>query len=128
MPPMKCEQCGKEFKSEQGLKIHVGRQHGNKPKVKRGRRKTTPTGGVTCDVCGRTFRLPLHLGRHVSVAHGTGGKKKTARRLRRRGRRRMPAGLDVSGLTVDQLLSLKSAVDGRLAQIVQKLRKAKVGI
>jgi hypothetical protein len=40
----------------------------------------------------------------------------------------MPAGLDVSGLTVEQLLSLKTAVDGRLAEIVEKMRKAKVGI
>jgi hypothetical protein len=40
----------------------------------------------------------------------------------------MPARLDVSGLTVDQLLSLKSAVDGRLAEIVEKMRKAKLGV
>jgi len=40
----------------------------------------------------------------------------------------MPASLDVSGLTVEQLLSLKSVVDGRLAEIVGKMRKAKVRI
>jgi len=40
----------------------------------------------------------------------------------------MPASLDVSALTVDQLLSLKAAVDGRLAEIVEKMRKAKIDI
>ena len=125
MPPVKCEQCGKQFGNEQGLKIHVGRQHGSKAKAKHGRKKVAA--GVTCDLCDRTFRLPLHLGRHMSAAHGTGGKK-TARRLRGRGRARMPASLDVSALTVDQLLSLKAAVDGRLAEIVEKMRKAKIDI
>jgi hypothetical protein len=110
------------------LKIHVGRLHSSKPKAKRGRKKSAPAGGITCKICGRSFKLPLHLGRHVSVAHRTGGKKKTARRLRGLGRARMPAGLDVSGLTVEQLLSLKTAVDGRLGQIVQKLHEAKVRI
>ena len=125
MPTMKCEHCGKQFGSEHGLNIHVGRQHGSKAKAKHGRKKAVAR--VTCDVCGRMFRLPLHLGRHMSAAHGTGGKK-TARRAGGRGRTRMPAGLHVSGLTIDQLLSLKSAVDGRLAEIGQKIRQAKVGI
>jgi hypothetical protein len=40
----------------------------------------------------------------------------------------VPAGVDVSALTVDQLLSLKTAVDAKLAQIVQKLHEAKVRI
>lgn len=87
MPTMKCEQCGKQFGSEHGLNIHVGRRHGRKAKAKHGR-------------------------------------KNTARRL---GGRR-PAGLDVSGLTIDQLLSLKGAVDGRLAEIGQMIRQAKVDI
>ena len=131
MPPAKCEQCDREFKNEQGLKIHVGRQHSSKPKVKRGRKKAAPAGGITCKICGRSFKLPLHLGRHVSVAHRTGGKKTTARRVRvsrGSGGARMPAGLDVSGLTVEQLLGLKTAVDARLAEIVGKMRKAKVRI
>jgi hypothetical protein len=128
MTPVKCEQCDREFKNDLALKIHVGRLHSSKPKAKRGRKKAAPAGGITCKICGRSFKLPLHLGRHVSVAHRTGGKRKIARRLRRRGRRRMPAGLDVSGLTVEQLLSLKTAVDGRLGQIVQKLHEAKVRI
>ena len=87
MPTMKCEHCGKQFGSEQGLKIHVGRRHGSKAKAKPGRKKT---------------------------AHRLGG--------------RGPAGLNVSALTIDKLLSLRGAVDGRLAEIVQKIRQAKVGI
>ena len=84
MPTMKCEQCGKQFGSKQGINIHVGRRHGSKAKAKPGR-------------------------------------KKAARQLGGRG----PAGLDISALTIDQLLSLKSTVDGRLAEM---LRQAKVGI
>jgi hypothetical protein len=57
----------------------------------------------------------LEIARRVRGSRGSGGA-------------RMPAGLDVSGLTVEQLLSLKTAVDGRLAEIVEKMRKAKVGI
>lgn len=87
MPTMKCEQCGKQFGSEHGLNIHVGRRHGGKAKAKHGR-------------------------------------KKAARRL---GGRR-PVGLAVLDLTIDQLLSLKGAVDCRLAEIGQKIRQAKVSI
>jgi len=131
MAPVKCEQCDREFKNDLALKIHVGRLHSSKPKAKRGRKKSAPAGGITCKICGRSFKLPLHLGRHMSVAHRTGGKRKIARRVRMSrgsGGARMPAGLDVSGLTVEQLLSLKTAVDARLAEIVGKMRKAKVRI
>jgi hypothetical protein len=41
---------------------------------------------------------------------------------------RADTGVDVTALTVDQLLGLKTAVDTRLAEIVEKMRKAKVGI
>lgn len=37
-------------------------------------------------------------------------------------------GVDVRAMTVDQLLSLKSAVDARLADIVKKMRAAKVAL
>lgn len=91
MSPVTCEQCGKRFGSEHGLKIHVGRRHSDKAKAK------------------------------------AGPKNRSARRLRGRGQTRLVAGLDIAGLTIDQLLSLKSAVGGRLAEIVAMLRKAKVG-
>jgi hypothetical protein len=38
-----------------------------------------------------------------------------------------PGGVDVSGVTIDQLLVLKAAVDSRLTDIAAKIRKAKVG-
>jgi hypothetical protein len=141
----KCEQCGKEFKSEHALKIHTGRLHGGKPAAKRGRKAAAPkaaprAGGNICEVCGRSFGLPMHLARHMSAAHGRPGKRKAARRARvapaarvartarPAGRPQRQAGPDVSGLTVDQLLSLKSAVDERLAEIVQKMREAQVSV
>ena len=58
MPPVKCEQCGKEFGGEHALQIHVGRQHSGKAEAKRDRKRTA---GVTCDVCGRTFLMPGRL-------------------------------------------------------------------
>ena len=39
MDMMKCEKCGKEFKNDLALKIHVGKQHGKGRKAKAGRKK-----------------------------------------------------------------------------------------
>jgi ribosomal protein S27E len=131
MTPVKCEQCGKEFKSKQGLKIHIGRQHSSKPKAKRGRKKSAPAGGITCKICGRSFKLPLHLGRHMAASHK---KAKRARRARRVVAPRVPrtpradTGVDVTILTVDQLLGLRTAVDARLAEIVRRMRQARVKV
>jgi hypothetical protein len=76
----KCETCDREFPNDSGLKIHVGRMHGEK-KVKIGK------GAFACDTCGRKFKLPAHLARHASVAHAKAGKvKKTAKVGRPAGR------------------------------------------
>jgi uncharacterized protein YbaR (Trm112 family) len=122
----RCPQCQRQFKNDLGLKIHIGKQHGAKPKPRAGPgRKKAARGGLTCEVCGRWFKLPLHLGRHRSVAHGKARRPKAVRRASRAPA--APAGVDVSGVTIEQLLVLKAAVDGRLADIAAKMRKAKVG-
>jgi hypothetical protein len=77
MPPVKCEQCGKESGGEHGPKIHGGREHAGKAKAKRGRGKAGA--GGACTICGRSFTVAMHLARQVAAAH---------------------AGLDVSKLTV----------------------------
>ena len=44
MADLKCVQCGKEFKTDQGLKVHVGVMHGpkdKKPPGKPGRPRKT---------------------------------------------------------------------------------------
>ena len=134
MAPVKCEKCGKEFGSEHGLKIHVGREHGSKPKAKRGRKKAAPAGGTTCKICGRSFKLPLHLGRHMAASHGKAGKAKRARRVvAARAPRAVRAprgglGVDVGSLTIDQLIGLKTAVDARLSEIVRRMRQARVKV
>ena len=131
MAPVKCEQCGREFKNDLALKIHVGRLHSSKPKAKNGRKKAAPAGGTTCKICGRSFKLPLHLGRHMAASH-----KKVKRAKRARGvvapraprTARTGLGVDVSTLTVDQLLGLKTAVDARLSEIVRRMRQARVKV
>jgi hypothetical protein len=131
MAPVKCEKCGKEFGSEHGLKIHVGREHGSKPKAKRGRKKAAPAGGTTCKICGRSFKLPLHLGRHMAASHKKVKRAKRARRVvapRALRTSMADTGVDVTALTVDQLLGLKTAVDARLAAIIRRMRQARVKV
>jgi hypothetical protein len=131
MAPVKCEKCGKEFGSEHGLKIHVGREHGRKPKAKRGRKKVSPAGGTTCKICGRSFKLPLHLGRHMAASHKKAKRTKRARRVvapRALSTPMASTGVDVSNLTVDQLLGLKTAVDARLAEIIRLMRQARITV
>ena len=122
MPGFKCKKCGKSFKSEQALKIHVGLMHSAKKRKKRRaakRVKAAKRSGVTCQVCGRRFKLPLHLGRHMAAAHGKAGKRGAGP-----GRRKMVAGLNVSSLTIDQLLDLKRAMDDRLKAVARRMRTA----
>jgi len=131
MAPVKCEQCDREFKNDLALKIHVGRLHSSKPKAKRGRRKAAPAGGITCKICGRSFKLPLHLGRHMAASHKKAKRAKRARRVVAPRARRTPradTGVDVTTLTVDQLLGLKTAVDARLTEIVRRMRQARVKV
>ena len=77
MPPVRCERRGKESGTEHGLKIHVGREHGDAAEAKRGRRKAPA--GVACTICGRSLKAAIHLARHMAASH---------------------AGLDVPNLTV----------------------------
>jgi len=85
---------------------------------------------LVCKTCRRKFKLPAHLARHVSASHGKG--KKARKVGRPAGRavvlRGAPSGLDVRALTVDQLLTLKGQVDARLADIVRRMRAARVRI
>lgn len=133
MAPVKCEQCGREFNGEHALKIHVGRLHKSKSKAKRGR-KTARAGKTTCAICGRTFKMPLHLGRHMAATHGKARKARKVKQARRVVARRVPRaprgglGADVSSLTVDQLLGLKTAIDARLADIARRMKQARVKV
>ena len=65
----------------------------------------------------------MHLARHRAAAHGQAGRRGGLRRVGR-----VAAGVEVSGLSVEQLLSLKAQVDDRLHQIAQQMRSAKVGL
>jgi len=135
----KCEQCGKDFKNELALKIHVGRQHKKAKKAAAKAAAPAKAGGNRCGVCGRVFNLPAHLARHMSASHGRG--RKAGRPGRPAGRKprgrvaavRSPAAEaaiapSVRALTVDQLLILKRQIDARLADIARQMRAAKVSL
>jgi hypothetical protein len=140
MTPVQCAQCGREFKNDLAMKIHVGRLHGGMAKAAPAAKKAASAGKTTCDICGRTFALPLHLGRHVAATHRKGKSVKVAAPAKRAKRAARavappaPAGIvgvaeaEVRTLSVDQLIALKEAVDARLAEIVRYMRQAKVNI
>jgi hypothetical protein len=127
-----CEKCGKEFKHEMALKIHMGRAH--KVAATKSAAAPAPRGEMTCAICGRSFHLAAHLGRHMAAAHKKGKSAKRGRRMVRAAAPAAPArqsrgiSVDVTDLTVDQLLALKSAVDIRLGAIVRRMRQAKVKV
>ena len=132
MEMLKCEKCGKEFKNDLALRIHVGKQHGKQGKAKTARKKArrSAKGAFVCETCGRRFRLAAHLGRHAAAAHG---KAKKARKVGKSGGqpvvpRGAPAGPDVRSLSVDQLLALKKQVDDRLRDIVRRMRAARIRV
>jgi hypothetical protein len=68
----------------------------------------------------------------MSATHGKARKARKVKRARRVVARRAPRaprgglGVDVSSLTVDQLLGLKAAVDARLADIARRMKRARV--
>ena len=145
-----CEICGKECKGDRALKTHMTRMHSEKKvgadpkptKKSKGKSKGTKKATLACDVCGKTFGMAAHLARHKSAAHGEATKVKKGRKVARavkvaktakpiRRQAAAPAvstSVDVRALSVDQLLSLKSEVDARLADIVKQMRAAKVAL
>jgi uncharacterized C2H2 Zn-finger protein len=137
----RCEQCGREFKNDLALKIHVGKQHGKGRKQRTMAReladrpanavKTDLARRFTCKKCGRTFSLAMHLGRHMSLAHLKAPTAKKARKASKRSkpRLRVPVaadGPDIAFLDIDQLLLLKQQVDARLHDVARQLRLVKV--
>jgi len=135
MATFKCEICGREFKNDRALKVHIGMAHGSKRKgKKKTSRASSRIGKFTCDVCGRSFKMAMHLARHVAAAHGI-KRRKAVRKTRSvvRGQRALiatagvPRGLNVDALSIDQLLAVKRAVDARLNGIAQKMRQQKLG-
>ena len=99
-----------------------------------------PKGKFVCARCGREFAMAMHLARHQTATHGAGRKKrvvakkkvgrprrkakKAVRKVPRKRRARSP--VNISKLSVDQLLALKAAVQARLAIIAEQLRQASV--
>ena len=130
MAVLTCEKCGREFKNDRALKVHVGMAHKDK---RRGKKKAPRAGKLSCEVCGRSFGMAMHLARHVTAAHGT-KHRKAGGKVRRyvRGQRAfgaaagVPGGLNVDALSIDQLLDVKKAVDARLGSIAQKMRYLKL--
>ena len=126
--PVKCEKCGKDFKSAHGLKVHDAVAHAVKAgPASKSAKKTKPTpkkkksvsktGAFVCNICGRDFKQAGHLGRHTSTIHAKAPRGKPAA---------APAGIEVQTLTVDQLLTLKQQIDARLSNIVRQMKAAKV--
>ncbi|MDY7010176.1 MAG: C2H2-type zinc finger protein [Planctomycetota bacterium] len=135
MATFKCDKCGREFKNDRALKVHIGMAHGSKRKgKKKTQRASSRIGKFTCDICGRSFKMAMHLARHVKAAHGIKPRKvgrKTRGGVRGRGAVGAPAGvpkgLNVDALSIDELLAVKKAVDTRLSGIAQKMRQLKLG-
>lgn len=140
-----CEKCGKDFSSDHALKVHVGIAHGvKKGKGGRPRKVHAPAaGGLTCPDCGRSFAMSMHLARHRAASHGVravkpGKRGKVGRPPGKVGRppgkvgrpvgKPAKAGLAVQlvSLSIDQLLSLRDAVQVRLADIARQIRKANI--
>ncbi len=146
---VKCEICGKEFKNERALNIHMGRSHGGKvkgnasdPKKSTKAGKATRAGGsggqFVCPVCGRSFGMAMHLARHMKATHG----KKLRRKVKKTTKTKvaakrtrlvstattgLPKRFKVDALTIDELLAVKKVVDNRLKNIVQKVKAIKFG-
>ena len=142
---IKCNICGKEFKNERALNIHLGRMHGSKKKGT-GLTKSSDTsnlkavgGKFICPICGRSFGMAMHLARHMTAIHGKTLRKrakttaktkvvrKRARRLASTTAPKLPKGLRISSLSVDELLAAKKAIDNQLKSIAQKIRAIKIG-
>ena len=109
----------------------TGTKGNDKPKAK----KAT----FTCEVCGKQFTMAAHLARHTSTAHAMSVKPRKVRKTTKKAAKFAPAkptspaaamssDTDVRAMTVDQLLTLKSAVDARLADIAKQMRAAKVAL
>ena len=131
MATFKCEKCGREFKSDRALKVHIGMAHGSKSKTRRKSKKkaarTPRKGKFVCKVCGRSFKMAMHLARHMTAAHGK-KRRKAVKKTRRvvRVTAGVPRGLKVDTLSIDQLLAVKKAVDTRLSGIARKMRQVKL--
>jgi ribosomal protein S27AE len=150
---LKCETCGKEFKNNRALQVHIGMIHGEKPAgidlkpAKKKKKKKKSKAGIvkkawTCELCGKTFGMAAHLARHMighrKIAEAETAQPRKARKKAKPVRRQAAAvvapiaaassGIDVRALTVDQLLTLKSEVDARLADIVKQMRAANVAL
>ncbi len=133
MATFKCEKCGREFKNDRALKVHIGMAHGSKRKSKVKAARAPRKGKFVCKVCGRSFKMAMHLARHMTSAHGK-KRRKAVKKARRvvSGRKvvritaGVPKGLKVDALSIDQLLAVKKAVDARLSSIAQKMRYLKL--
>jgi len=117
------------------------------PKAKKAAKKATPKAAkkaaFACEICGKQFRMSAHLARHMSTIHAKAATpksvaKKTRKATKKAAKTAKPVvvaayaapsaaaaspDVDVRAMTVDQLLTLKSAVDARLADIVKQVRQ-----
>jgi len=157
MDAVKCAECGKICKNERALKIHRSHIHAGKPSKATAKptaiikdapkaKKIAKKAAFACEICGKQFGMSAHLARHMSTIHAKAAAPKTPKKTRKATKKATkvakpaaaaasvaPAAaaspdLDVRAMTVDQLLTLKSAVDDRLADIVKAMRAAKVAL
>jgi len=62
--PCLCQECGKPFKTDKSLRLHVRSMHEGKGKANK-----EEAGCVTCEVCNRVFKDKRRLRSHLSAVH-----------------------------------------------------------
>ena len=87
--------------------------------------------GLKCEKCGQSFKLPMHLGRHMTTRHGETPKtakpvkrRRASKKRTRRGRPRAAVGgLNLRGMSLDQLMGVITAVKEEAHRRIAELQE-----